>query len=345
MELDVLPDGVIVADADGVVSDANTAFERLLGVSRDDLLGKHLQDAFSLDDRQGNAWYDCIRPYGGFENRTRIAEGSWFTVDGRELLVTATLDRARPRGEVQRVIVCVRDARARAAKDRTRSDLVATVAHELRSPLTGVKGFTATLLRKWDRFNDDQRRLMLETIDNDANRLSRLITDLLDAARIDSGRLTLRPRPIALTETVQGILDNISAGSDQTLVAEQIGEVATIWADPDRVAQLVTNLVENAMRHGRGVERITIREPRDDRDGAVLVVEDSGAGIPSDMRSRIFTRFWKAGEGGGSGLGLYIVRGIVEGHNGEVGIGDTDTGGARLTIWLPVNEPAVLDEV
>ncbi|HLR84078.1 MAG TPA: histidine kinase dimerization/phospho-acceptor domain-containing protein, partial [Nocardioidaceae bacterium] len=276
MELDALPDGVLVADADGVVAEVNRALERLLRTSREDLIGQDLADAFVLDDNQGNSWYDCIRPYHGFENRTRIAEGGWYAPDGRELLVTAALDRERPRGKVRRVIVCVRDARARAARDRTRSDLVATVAHELRSPLTGVKGFTATLLRKWDRFSDDQRKLMLETIDNDANRLSRLITDLLDAARIDSGRLTLRPQPINLTETVQNILENISAGSGQRLVAEQIGEVSTIWADPDRIAQLVTNLVENAMRHGKGVARITIRRQRDERDGAVLVVEDKG---------------------------------------------------------------------
>lgn len=345
MELDALPDGVLIADAEGVVSEVNTALERLLRASRADLVGKPFADAFALDDNHGNTWYDCIRPYDGFENRTRIAEGGWYTADGRELLVTATLDRVRPRGEVRRVIVCVRDARARAAKDRTRSDLVATVAHELRSPLTGVKGFTSTLLRKWDRFSDDQRKLMLETIDNDASRLSRLITDLLDAARIDSGRLTLRPRPINLTETVQEILENISAGSGQRLVAEQIGEVSTIWADPDRIAQLITNLVENAMRHGKGVRRITIRRPRDERDGAVLVVEDNGTGIPEALRSRIFTRFWKSGQGGGSGLGLYIVRGIVEGHRGEVGIGDTDDGGGRLTVWLPVNEPDVLDAI
>ncbi|UYM05214.1 sensor histidine kinase [Solicola gregarius] len=343
MELDALPDGVLVAAADGVVSEVNTTLERLLGSSRSDLVGKHLADVLVLDDKQGNSWYACHRPYEGFANRTRIAEGSWYTPDGTELLVTATLERLRPRGAVQRVVMCIRNGRARAAKDRTRSDLVATVAHELRSPLTGVKGFTATLLRKWDRFSDDQRKLMLETIDNDANRLSRLITELLDAARIDSGRLTLRPRPIRLAETVQGVLDSISAGTGQPLAVDEEGDVATIWADPDRVAQLVTNVVENAMRHGRGAARISVRRPRDDRDGAVLVVEDDGPGIPPEMRSRIFTRFWKSGERGGSGLGLYIVRGIVEGHHGEVGIGDADGGGARVTVWLPVNQPEILD--
>ncbi|MGH3358419.1 MAG: ATP-binding protein [Nocardioidaceae bacterium] len=342
MDLDSLPDGVLVADEAGVVSAANTALERLLAIPRNRLVGLHLRDAFGLDDKQGNSWYDCMRPYGGLTSRTRIVEGRWYTQDGDELLVTAALERVGPRAPVHRVVICVRDARARVANDRTRSDLVATVAHELRSPLTGVKGFTATLLKKWDRFSEEQRKLMLETIDNDASRLSRLITELLDAARIDSGRLALRRQPLALTETVQQVLDNIAAGSGQELRAVQIGDVPTIWADPDRLAQLVTNLVENALRHGRGVERIMIRSARDERDGAVLVVEDRGTGIPSAMRERIFTRFWKSGDAGGSGLGLYIVRGIVEGHHGEVGIGETEIGGARLTIWLPVNEPDVL---
>lgn len=343
MELDALPDGVLVADRDGVVTDANRAAEQLLDTSRDRLVGALLRDAFTLDDKAGNRWFDCLRPYDGLRSRTRIVEGRWYATDGRELLVTASLERERPRGPVRRVVVCVRDARARAANDRTRSDLVATVAHELRSPLTGVKGFTATLLKKWDRFSDEQRKLMLETIDNDANRLSRLITELLDAARIDSGRLALKRQPIELAETVQQVLHNIAAGSGQELRVERNGKVPMIWADPDRIAQLVTNLVENALRHGRGVSRITVRGARDDRDGAVLVVEDHGTGIPVEIRERIFTRFWRSGEAGGSGLGLYIVRGIVEGHHGEVGIGETDDGGARLTIWLPVNQPEVLD--
>ena len=92
--------------------------------------------------------------------------------------------------------MALRSARARERLDRERSDLVATVAHELRSPLTGVKGFVSTLLSKWDKLNDDQKKLMLATVHADADRLTRLIAELLDVARIDTGRLSLHPRPV-----------------------------------------------------------------------------------------------------------------------------------------------------
>ena len=110
------------------------------------------------------------------------------------MLTTARLVRDQPLSPVVGVAIGIRSGRGRARLDRERSDLVATVAHELRSPLTGVKGFVQALLNRWDKLNDDQRKLMLETVNADADRLVRLIAELLDVARIDTGRLPLYPR-------------------------------------------------------------------------------------------------------------------------------------------------------
>ena len=341
--LDELPDGIVVADGDGRVSAVNTAAARMLGASGPTLVGGRLSDVMSLDDLEGHRWYDCTAPYGGFPLRSRLAETSWYLPDGRELLVTAQLLRDQPAGAVRRVVVSLRDARARARDDRERSDLVATVAHELRSPLTGVKGFTATLLAKWDRFSDSQRLLMLETIDNDADRLARLISELLDAARIDSGRMRVRPQPLDLARTAEGVLATASAGGGRTIELRVEGTLPVVWADADRVAQVMTNLLENAQRHGAGHVTLTLSDrERDGTAGVEIRVDDQGAGVPVDIRSRVFTRFWHSGTAGGSGLGLYIVRGVVEAHGGVVAITDAEDGGASVRAWLPRNGPQAL---
>ena len=342
MDLDDFPDGVVIAGADGVVEYVNERIERMARAAPGEMLGMHLSDAMPFDDLNGNSWYDSTRPYDGLNIRNRLSEQSWYSPRGSEYLVTARLVRDRPGGAVVRVVASVRNAKVRNQRDRERSDLVATVAHELRSPLTGIKGFTSTLLSKWDRFSEEQRQFMLETVDSDADRLSRLITELLDAARIDAGRLTLRRGPVKLDEVARGVLRNISAGGDP-FALESRGEPYLVWGDADRMTQVVTNLVENALRHGHGLRRVVV-EHLPDAGGAVLEIHDQGPGIPEEMRQRVFSRFWRAGPGAGSGLGMYIVRGIVEQHGGRIDIDDSEEGGALLRIWVPVNEPDALTD-
>jgi signal transduction histidine kinase len=290
-----------------------------------------------LQDRAGNSWFACMEPYAGLGTRSALSEQAWYLADGTELLVTARILRDGPREPVQQVAVSVRSARARERLDRERSDLVATVAHELRSPLTGVKGFVATLLSKWDRLNDDQKKLMLETVNVDADRLTRLIAELLDVARIDTGRLSLYPRPVVLATAVDRVLASVRAGTGREIAFHGEGEVPTISADPDKLAQVVTNLVDNAIRHGEGQITLTARAIRDEApyEGALLQVDDQGDGISPEIRSRVFTKFWKHGTRGGSGLGMYIVHGLVTAHGGSVEIHDAPGGGARVRILWP----------
>lgn len=339
LDPDDLPDGLVVADDSGRVYVVNSAAARMLGRPREAILGTLLADAIALDDRHGHRWYDCVQPYDGFALRNTLSEHEWHTSDGRALLLTVRLCRQRPAGPVRRVMVGLREARLRARQEREHSELVATVAHELRSPLTGVKGFTATLLSRWDRFTDSQRRLMLQTVDTDADRLSRLIGELLDVARIDSGRLQVRAEPADLEGLVRGVLDNIAAGTTRQVPLTAERPLPTVWVDMDRLTQVVTNLVENALRHGGGTARVSLSGVD---DGAELVVEDDGPGVPAELRSRVFTRFWTSGDKGGTGLGLYIVAGVVDAHGGRVSIQDAPGGGARVVVWLPRNEPEVL---
>ncbi len=336
--LDALPDGVVVADHSGTVTRMNSAAARMLRVP--DGAGKHLSDVVVLQDRTGNDWFSSTRPYDGHRIRDALTEQSWYLADGTELLLTARLLRETPNGPTDAVAVCLRTSRARERLDRERSDLVATVAHELRSPLTGVKGFVATLLSKWDKLNDDQKKLMLATVNSDADRLTRLIAELLDVARIDTGRLSLYPRPLEFVPAVDRVLDSVRAGTGREIVLDAAGDLPRITADPDKFVQVVTNLVENAVRHGAGVVRLSATSLGDDDPftGVLLHVDDEGDGISPEIRTRVFTKFWKHGTRGGSGLGMYIVHGLVSAHGGTVEIADAPGGGARISIRWPEHD-------
>ncbi len=336
--LDLLPDGIVIADAAGVVTRVNAAAGTLLRAENG--IGRHLAEVVPLQDRAGNSWFSCTRPYTGLPSRSRMSEQAWFLSDGTELLVTARIVRAGPRSPVQQVTVSLRSARARERLDRERSDLVATVAHELRSPLTGVKGFVATLLSKWDRLNDDQKKMMLETVNVDADRLTRLIAELLDVARIDTGRLPLYPRPVDSRAAVDRVVASVRAGTGREIAFSVEGELPPVSADPDKFAQVVTNLVDNAIRHGDGQVTLTARSIDGEApySGVLLHVDDEGDGISPDIRSRVFTKFWKHGTRGGSGLGMYIVHGLVKAHGGAVEISDSPAGGARVSILWPEHD-------
>ena len=345
MDLDDFPDGVLIAGPDGKVEYVNERIRSMARASGDEMIGMHVDEALPFDDLNGNSWFTCTQPYAGLATRTRISEQAWWSPRGSEYLITARLVREKPGGPVHRVIVSVRNARVRNQRDRERSDLVATVAHELRSPLTGIKGFTSTLLTKWERFSDDQRHLMLETVDADADRLSRLITELLDAARIDAGRLTLRRGPVRLDQLVRHVLTNMSAGTGEPFEVT-IGDgqdIKLMWGDGDRITQVVTNLIENAVRHGFGLKQLLLQNTSEP-DGVSIEIHDNGPGIPEEMRQRVFSRFWRAGPGAGSGLGMYIARGIVEQHGGVIDIKDADGSGALIRVWFPINEPDALTD-
>jgi len=327
---DALPDGVVIADAEGVVRLLNAPARRMLGDGAQ--TGAPLAAVLALQDQDARDWLSSNQPYDGLDSRTGIPEQSWLLPDGTEVLVTASVRRAGRHGPVDRVAVVLRSARGRARLDRERSDLVATVAHELRSPLTGVKGFVTTLLSKWDRLNDEQKKLMLTTVSTDAERLSRLITELLDVARIDTGRLPLYRREIDAVALLERVVESVRAGTSRTITTQHEEAAFTAFADPDKFVQVVTNLVDNAVRHGEG--KVSVRTGRGP-SGLRITVDDQGEGIPEALRDRVFTKFWKHGAQGGSGLGMYIVNGLVRVHGGELTILDAPGGGARIQVDWP----------
>ena len=352
---DEIPDGVLALDAAGTVLLANEAALRLLQLKGrlPDVKGQRLSDLVTLLDERGNDWWECSLPLQRLPGVRRQPERRLLLVTGEgesELLATARY--VRKAGEVQRVVVSLRGTESRERLERSRADLVSTVAHELRSPLTSVKGFTATLLAKWDRFTDEQKLLMLATVNADADRVTRLLSELLDVSRIDAGRLELRRQVVDVPEAVRRVISgSVAAGEDEDrfrLFASE--ELPEMWVDPDKLDQVLHNLLENALRHGAGT--VTVRvEPMGEaclgssdaavpEPGAVITVSDEGDGIPEETVARVFTKFWRGGaRRGGTGLGLFIAKGIVEAHGGTIAAGRSEAGGAEFRFILPAGTP------
>ncbi len=339
--LDALPDGAVVADADGIVTILNRAAASFLRIRAQDAVGRPLSEVLALQDQDGHDWCSSNRPYDGLTTRTAVPEQSWLLTDGTEVLVSARIRRPALHRPVDLVAIGIRSGRGRARLDRERSDLVATVAHELRSPLTGVKGFVQALLNRWDKLSDDQKKLMLTTVHSDSERLSRLIAELLDVARIDTGRLALYPRPADAQLLVGRAVESVRASTSRTIELDAPDGLPEVQADPDKFTQVVTNLIENAVRHGEGRVLVTLRLLAADADfaGVSITVDDEGAGIAPAIRKRVFTKFWKHGERGGSGLGMYLVNGLIRAHGGSLLIDDAPGGGARIVIAWPQHDP------
>jgi signal transduction histidine kinase len=362
---DDLPDGLVVADEHGRVVRFNAAAARITGLSADTALGRPLEVALPLEDLKGRRWWSLTDPYGGLAIRVGQPERNLLLPCGAEVLVSARYVRPRPNGPVSRVVICIRGTEARRRTELSHAELIATVAHELRSPLTSVKGFTATLLAKWERFTDDQKRLMLETVDADADRVTRLIAELLDISRIDSGRLEVRRQRVDIAAAVGRHVQAYTAAGqppDRFLVRIQ-QPLPELWADPDKIDQILGNLLENAVRHGAGTVTIEVApaEVRSDGEGTgvprpaadgtgaastekgtAVTVCDEGPGIPEESMGRVFTRFWRGSKRGGTGLGLYIVKGIVAAHGGTITVGRGPGGGAEFRFVLPVGAPAFM---
>jgi len=304
-----------------------------------------------LHDADGRSWWTFVDPYHGLSTRTRHPETSLYLADGTELLVTVGYVRG-PRchesgpgwhgepGAVQRVVITLRGAQQRARIERRRADLVSTVAHELRSPLTSVKGFTATLLAKWTRFTDDQKRVMLETVNADADRVTRLITELLDVSRIEAGRIEIHRQLVDIPERAEKIVAGRVAAGDapDRFRVEAPADLPETWLDADKVDQIIGNLVENAVRHGAGTVTVVV-QPAEDVSAVAVAVRDEGDGVAPELVPRIFRQFWRAKRRGGAGLGLYIVKGLVEAHGGDITVRQAPGGGAEFRFTMPAGGP------
>jgi signal transduction histidine kinase len=241
------------------------------------------------------------------------------------------------------------EERRRRGVEQFRSELLSLASHEMRAPLTSIRGYANTLVREWGRLGEQTEREFLEGIASEAERLTHVVSDLLDMSQVDEGRLRIERksvRPEKLCEEAVRALTHAGLTHELTIdVAEGMPEVL---ADPNRIHQAISNLLSNATKFSSEGSEIVVSAQRTN-DHIEFAVRDEGVGIPRSERAKLFTRFHRAANAHtpdtpGAGLGLYIAKGIVEAHGGKIGVESELGTGSRFWFTLPTVAGRVREE-
>ena len=241
------------------------------------------------------------------------------------------IEHARARAEAE-------EARLQAETERLRSALLSSVSHDLRTPLTGIVGAASALVDGVDALSPQVRRELAQGIVEEADRMTRLVTNLLQATRLDAGEPGLARVWFPIEEAVSPALARLgAAASEHPIALNMPPDLPLVWADPVLLAQVFTNLLENAAKHTPPGTPIAVSVSH---DGAALRVEvaDEGAGLPAGDEERVFEKFYRSPGGAvtqGTGLGLAIARGVIEAHGGSIQALNRAEGGASFRFSLP----------
>ena len=223
-----------------------------------------------------------------------------------------------------------------------RADFVSLVSHELRAPMASVVGSAETLRQRWREITPDQRESFLALISSETERLAALVGDVLDTSRIEAGTFTYRFDDVDLGALVRDSVAGVSTAQDEVAVSAEIGgELPSVRGDRDRLRQVLTNLIDNAVKFSPAGEKVTVSAFQEN-SRVQIEVADRGPGVPAEQQRVIFEKFGRAHTKGspgtpGTGLGLFIARSIAEAHGGTLEVWSAPEQGATFTLSLPVD--------
>lgn len=219
---------------------------------------------------------------------------------------------------------------------RLRSMALPILSHELKTPLTSIKGFVHTLLREDARLNETVQKKYLSTINSEAERLSRLLDELLDMTKLEIGKLGLNLKPISISSIIRDVLNRVNISNIELDLQDGIPQ---ILLDKNKIEQVILNLIDNAVKYSPTGGKIKITT-KDEGSFIKITVDDEGVGIPKSERENVFDAFYRAlsdltQHAKGIGLGLFICKGIIEAHKGKIWIEEKEGNGARVAFTLP----------
>ncbi len=356
--MESMAEGLLVIDGRGRISLVNSAAETMLGLKRDTALGQTPLEAVRSHDLD-ELLKAAARQEGGASVEITLAYP-------RRRILAGTAVAIRDAGSaIQGTVLVFRDITQLKRLEEARMEFVVNVSHELRTPITAIRGYAETLLDDGLK-NQDEARKFLEIIHRNAERLGRLLNDLLDLSNIELDRTPLSIRPLGVAEAVRQAVAMLAPQAERKavrLATEFPDALPPVLADRDRLLQILVNLIDNAVKYtpeggsvavtarqvkgstghiidsARGVDELATR-PIDHGDLVEIAVEDTGIGIPAKDLPRITERFYRVDKArsrdlGGTGLGLAIVKHLVQAHHGSLAIESEPGKGTRVRVILP----------
>jgi signal transduction histidine kinase/DNA-binding response OmpR family regulator/CHASE3 domain sensor protein len=355
---------IIATDAHGVIKSMNAASEAWLGYRQDELIGKAtpvmLHDWKELVERAENLSAESnAKVDPGLDalfhraRRGEADEADWTYVraDGSSFPIHLSLSALRASsGDVSGFVAIAQDITERRAVDKMKNEFISVVSHELRTPLTSIRGSLGLLAAGMLGNVTDKAQRMLQIAISNTDRLVRLINDILDIERLESGKIALDRQAVDAEHLLQQAVETMRGMSDKNNVQVELLPVSgQIFGDPDRILQTLTNLISNAIKFSPEGGSVVV-SATSDRTHMQFSVEDHGRGIPEDKIGAIFERFQQVDasdsrEKGGTGLGLAICRTIVQQHGGRIWVRSHLGKGSTFSFTIPLTEPAKKPEI
>jgi signal transduction histidine kinase len=322
--LDALDEGIFLVDRSGTVRLWNRAAEHLIGRSAEEVCGGPVTDA--LPDWQTLVGRIPVADHGATTRATTLPVAA-----GDRDLWLSFVAVGTPEG----VVYAFRDLTAERGLDEQKSELMATISHELRTPMTAVYGAAQTLLRREDSLPDEKKRELVEMIATQAARLNRVTDEFLTATQLDRGTLAFEAEPVDVGSLVRSTVEAVAPNAAVEIhVARDLADAS---GAKDRIQQVLVNLLDNAVKYGAPPIGVRVESAG---ERIRIAITDSGQGIPRDEQQEIFERFYRSGSAqarvaGGTGLGLYISRELVRRMGGEIGVRSEPGHGATFVVELP----------
>jgi len=336
-------DHILITDAEGIILYANPGVTRITGFENKSIVGQKAGTKELWGGQMSPEFYKNMWRVIKEEGRQFIGEVQNKRKSGEKYIAMVSIAPIKELGKIRFFVAIERDITKEREIDRMKTEFISLASHQLRTPLAAMRWFSEMLLAgDLGKLNQEQTEYV-NNIEGMNRRMIELVNSLLNISRIESGRMTISPRPTEIAELIEGVTEDTKdkvEEKSQTLVVDIQPELPKISLDPGLIHQVLLNLVTNASKYSPAKSKILITVSKDDKD-LICDVKDSGYGIPKEEQAKIFTKFFRASnvvknDTDGTGLGLYLTKAIVESSGGKIRFESEEGKGTTFRFSIPL---------